>query len=55
MPMYDYECQKCGETFTECETAEEHQHRRSPKCPQCGSRRTRQLVPVACVHTSKKS
>jgi len=55
MPFYDYECSECGQTFTEQEAFEEHDRRRSLKCPNCGSRKTRQLVPVAHVQTAKKS
>ena len=55
MPFYDYECKDCGTTFTEQETFEEHERRRNLKCPECGSRRTHQLVPASHVQTSKKS
>lgn len=55
MPFYDYECRQCGSTFTKQESFEEHDRRRSLKCPDCGSRKTRQLVPAAHVQTSKKS
>lgn len=55
MPSYDYECLRCGHTFTRQETYEEHDRRRNVKCQECGSRRTRQLVPVAHVQTSRKS
>ena len=55
MPFYDYECSQCGKTFTRQESFQEHDRRRSVKCPECGGRKTRQLVPVAYVKTSKKS
>lgn len=55
MPFYDYECRECGNTFTEQESFEEHDRRRRLKCPNCGSRKTRHLVPAAHVHTAKKS
>jgi len=55
MPFYDYECSQCGKTFTRQETFEEHDRRRSLKCPECGSRKTRQLILAAHVHTPKKS
>jgi len=55
MPFYDYQCGRCGKTFTERENFEQHQRRRNLKCPGCGSRKTRQLVAAAYVHTSKKS
>jgi putative FmdB family regulatory protein len=55
MPFYDYECRECGNTFTQQESFGEHDRRRSLKCPDCGGRKTRQLVPAARVQTSKKS
>jgi len=55
MPFYDYECRECQKTFTQQESFEEHDRRRNLKCPECGSRKTRQLVPAAHVQTSKKS
>jgi putative FmdB family regulatory protein len=55
MPLYEYECSQCRKTFTRRESFEEHDRRRNLKCPGCGSRKTRQLVPTAHVHTSKKS
>ena len=55
MPSYDYECSECRETFTRQESFEEHDRRRNVKCPECGSRKTRQLVSAAHVQTSKKS
>jgi len=55
MPFYDYDCSNCGKTFTERESYAEHERRRSLKCPHCGNRKTRQLMPAAHVQTSKKS
>ncbi len=55
MPSYDYECKACDTIFTEQESFEQHERRTNVKCPQCGSRKTHQLVPAAHVRTSKKS
>ena len=55
MPFYDYECSQCNKTFTKQESFEQHERRRNLKCPQCGSRKTRQLVPAAHVQTARKS
>jgi putative FmdB family regulatory protein len=55
VPFYDYECRECQKTFTRQESFEEHDCRSSLKCPECGSRKIRQLVPAAHVQTSKKS
>lgn len=54
MPVYDFECQKCGKKFTVEENLEQHaQHRE--KCPHCGSRRVEQLISPIYPKTSKKS
>jgi putative FmdB family regulatory protein len=55
MPYYDFTCDQCKRTFTRRESFEEHDRRTRRTCPDCGSRRTRRLIPVARVHTSKKS
>lgn len=47
MPMYDYQCEKCGHGF-------EHEHAMSftgkVKCPACGSTRTVKVFHAAGVH-----
>ncbi len=55
MPYYDYQCEQCERVFTRKESFEEHDHRRFRVCPECGGRKSRQLVPAAYVQTSKKS
>jgi putative FmdB family regulatory protein len=55
MPFYDYQCKECGKTFTKQERIEQHERRRNLKCPECGSRKTRQVVSAVFVQTSKKS
>ncbi|MFW6170221.1 MAG: FmdB family zinc ribbon protein [Planctomycetota bacterium] len=55
MPVYDYECKECGATFSKQESFEQHERRRNVKCPECGARKTRQLVSTAYVQTAKKS
>lgn len=43
MPIYEYRCRGCGETFS-------HLHRRlseqAPKCPRCGTDAPRKLLSV---------
>ena len=55
MPFYDYECRQCGKAFTRQESFEEHDRRRVPQCPDCGSRKTERVLAAAYVRTSKKS
>ena len=55
MPFYDYECRQCGKVFTRQKSFEQHDRQRNPKCPECGSLKTRQLIPATHVQTSKKS
>lgn len=40
MPMYDYRCEHCSETFTELTRYEQ---RDEVKCPRCGEVAKRQL------------
>ena len=55
MPFYDYECRQCDKKFTRQESFEEHDRRRVPQCPECGSRKTERVLAAAYVRTSKKS
>lgn len=55
MPSYDFECEKCGKTFTVKQTFEEHDRSKRVKCPKCGSTKSRQLIAAVCAKTSKKS
>lgn len=40
MPVYEFECEECGERFEELTSSETH----SLPCPQCASTRTRRLL-----------
>ncbi len=53
MPTYDYECLECRAHFSRIETMA----RRSTKvkCPDCGSRKTRQLFNTFYAKTVRKS
>jgi putative FmdB family regulatory protein len=55
MPTYEFECQQCGETFTQKQTFSEHDQHKVAKCPNCGSKNVEQLISSAFVKTSKKS
>ena len=54
MPTYDYRCDKCGKRFTVVQRISEHSGR-SPACPKCRSRGTRQLPSAFYAKTVKKS
>lgn len=40
MPVYEFECERCGERFEELTPSDT----RSISCPSCGSARTRRLL-----------
>ena len=54
MPTYDYQCEKCGKRFTVVQRISEHTGR-SPACPKCKSRSTRQRPAAFFAKTAKKS
>ncbi|MFQ5690761.1 MAG: FmdB family zinc ribbon protein [Gemmatimonadota bacterium] len=56
MAVYEYHCDECHEVFSVTETISRHgEHRRSPKCPQCGGRKTRRVYSSFFAKTSSKS
>ncbi|MDT8436442.1 MAG: zinc ribbon domain-containing protein [Gemmatimonadota bacterium] len=55
MAIYDYRCENCGAEFTVSETISEHERRRkSPKCPDCDSGRTRRVFTEFFAKTESK-
>jgi putative FmdB family regulatory protein len=54
MPLYDYQCQNCQAVFEVRATFKEKQEGLKPKCPQCQSKKTRQLLTsgLLLLHTS---
>jgi putative FmdB family regulatory protein len=54
VPTYEYQCEKCRKRFTIVEHISAHT-RRSPTCPKCRSRATRQLLTPFYAKTVKKS
>jgi putative FmdB family regulatory protein len=54
MPVYEYECKKCGREFSVVMTLEEH-GKRKVKCPKCESKDVRHLIESVFVTTSRKS
>ncbi len=54
MPVYEFECLKCGETFQETVSIAEYEKQKF-RCPKCKSRQVEQLVSGVLVETSRKS
>lgn len=54
MPVYDYKCLDCKETFTKILTLAEHD-RQVVQCPKCSSKNVEQVVAAFFAVTSKKS
>jgi putative FmdB family regulatory protein len=54
MPTYEYQCEKCRKRFTVIQRISEHTGR-SPACPKCRSRSTRQRPATFFAKTVKKS
>ena len=54
MPLYEYECKKCGREFTLTMTVEEHQ-KKKVRCPKCKSKSVKHLIASVFVTTSRKS
>ena len=54
MPFYDYQCQKCQTVFEVRATFKEKQEGLKPKCPQCQSKKTRQILTsgLLLLHTN---
>lgn len=52
MPIYEFECRKCGRKF---ETLMKIGREEIPPCPECGSARTERLVSVFGSGSSKGS
>ncbi len=56
MAIYEYRCDDSRKTFTVSQRISEHGTKaRTPACPKCGSRKTRQLLSTFFAKTSSKS
>jgi putative FmdB family regulatory protein len=42
MPLYEYKCEACQETFEEIVTLKEYD--KLPPCPKCKSKQTKKLI-----------
>ena len=54
MPLYDYKCQKCGETFSLVMSFKEKETKKL-ECPKCKSSDVKQVYSGFFAVTSKKS
>ena len=54
MPIYEFECKKCGHKFDMAESIKQHDEHHE-KCPKCKSTEINSLVSAVNVRTSKKS
>ncbi|HEX5436298.1 MAG TPA: zinc ribbon domain-containing protein [Gemmatimonadaceae bacterium] len=54
MPMYEYRCTACHETFSRQEKMAEHDTAR-PVCPKCKSRKVMRLMSGFYARTPRKS
>lgn len=50
MPIYEYECPKCGARFEELVFGND-----VPACPKCGAAETHKLLSCACFRTAGAS
>ncbi len=54
MPIYEFECKKCGHQFEQVMTIAEHDQKKV-HCPKCDSDEVEHLIESVYVTTSKKS
>lgn len=54
MPVYEFRCETCRESFSVTESFKEHAEHRE-KCPKCGSQRVKQQMSPVYAKTSRKS
>lgn len=57
MPIYEFQCVKCGNKFTEVITLAEYERKKAKgfRCPKCHSRKVEQVLSSVAVETSRKS
>jgi putative FmdB family regulatory protein len=54
MPIYDYKCEKCGESFSLVMSIKEKETKKV-KCPKCNSSKVKPVYSGFFAVTSKKS
>jgi putative FmdB family regulatory protein len=56
MAFYEYVCEDCGSTFTVSQLISQHDRlKKPPKCPQCESHNTHQLLTSFFAKTKSKT
>jgi putative FmdB family regulatory protein len=55
MPDYEYRCTRCGGSFVEHQSLQEHLQGKGAKCPQCHTSKVERTLGSIYVKTSKKS
>lgn len=55
MPTYEYRCKKCRRAFEVVMGIKDHEKRRKPKCPKCGSQSVQQRPSMCQVVTTTKA
>lgn len=53
MPIYEYECQKCGEKFEDFRWPNEDE--KSLKCPKCGAEKPKRKISTVANNSSNNS
>jgi putative FmdB family regulatory protein len=51
MPIYEFECKKCGKGF---EILMGFNEKANPRCPECGSKKTKRLLSSFSTGSSKR-
>jgi len=53
MPIYEYQCRGCGQTFEKLQKMDEGQS--SIKCPHCGEKKAERVFSSFCCSKSSES
>jgi putative FmdB family regulatory protein len=54
VPVYEFQCQKCGSKFTRVLSVKQYEQKKFA-CPDCKAKEVEQLITSAQVITSRKS
>jgi putative FmdB family regulatory protein len=54
MPIYEFKCQECGNTFDELVSISKLDNN-DVKCPECDSKNTKRQISAPSIGNSKKS
>jgi putative FmdB family regulatory protein len=53
MPLYEYRCQACGDTFETLRGS--HEKDADVECPRCGEKKAEKLISACCVAKGESS